>query len=203
MQSRLQRFPSTLLACGALLPFVGCPSPPEQAPPAGSTEANGDGGQAACLPPPPSSSDGVQIVGVVHLDGVPDAINLALEPDGVARLTLFGCDFCGGWFARWTSERDVVVVLPSVGHDALTWIDDVGIDDAVSSVRLSRAPGGWILARVESAATTYEQAWFDGRTCAKCCGELGPTGRFDCAGPAPSHPCDQGVWWSCTQDCAL
>lgn len=79
---------------------------------------------------------------------------------------------------------------------------DVGLDETVSSVLLSRAPDGSIRAHVESAAP-YDQVWLDGRTCAKCCGDLGPTGRFDCAAPVPDHPCDQGARWSCSRDCPI
>lgn len=78
------------------------------------------------------------VVGVLHLEGSADAVNLSLDDGGEARLDLMGCDSCGRWAMRWSVDGEQTVLRPSEGAQSFEWSLPEAYIGRVCEVRLSR-----------------------------------------------------------------
>ena len=147
----------------------------------GRTVAADDGAVA-----PPAAERGASDTTIYHLDGMVDAVNLALLADGTFHWTIDGCDFFGGDCGVWVPEGSGAILTPNAGVAAFNWVN--GGTFAARAVRVTLRPGPAgdqvTASGLQLDGQPFKQTWNEGRICAMC-GGLGPTGLQPCSDPLP------------------
>ncbi len=134
----------------------------------------GEGGAWNELFPPDDTPPPEGYAGVFHWEGKVDAYNLSIEPGGVARWSVRGCDFMGDQRGRWTA-RDGKLVLSGLRGKETTTVELATDFDGL----LSTGP-------VMSSDGSPTQRWPRGGVCAVCTNpDGGPV-----LGPIGVQPCD-------------
>jgi len=119
--------------------------------------------------PPPQG-----YAGVFHWEGKVDAYNLSIEPGGVVRWSVRGCDIIGNERGRW-EERDGKLVLSGLRQDGTATVELATDFDGLIST-----------GAVMSSDGSPTQRWPRGGVCPVC---ENPDGG-PVLGPIEVRPCD-------------
>jgi hypothetical protein len=119
--------------------------------------------------PPPQG-----YAGVFHWEGKVDAYNLSIEPGGVVRWSVRGCDLIGNERGRW-EERDGKLVLSGLRREGTTTVELATDFDGLVST-----------GAVMSSYGSPTQRWPRGGVCPVC---ENPDGG-PVLGPIDVRPCD-------------
>lgn len=136
---------------------------------AGCGEDSWDGELPWDNTPPPQG-----YAGVFHWEDKPDAYNLSIEPGGVVRWSVYGCDSFGEARGRW-EERDGKLVLSGLRGDGTATVELATDFDGLLST-----------GAVMSSDGSPTQRWPRGGVCAVC---ENPDGG-PVLGPVDVVPCD-------------
>jgi hypothetical protein len=169
---------STALALVACAALFAC---------GGATDATGtsSSGSSGVIPSPSASSPfapDTKLLSVYHLDQV-DATNLELRPDGSFQWTIEGCDFGGGQCGGWAKQDDKLVL--SGGPPGLEWSYGGSFKQRVTALVATKKGDDLVVSGLTASGESFTQLWKQGRSCALCGGQLGPTGQSACSDPLP------------------
>ena len=129
---------------------------------------------------------------IYHLEGLVDAVNLAVSPDGTFFWTIDGCDFFGGDCALWARQGSGMQLEPVPGKPSFRWVHNGSFGTEVTRITLRPGPGADQATAdgVTLTGVAFQQLWIAGRICPRC-GGLGPISLYLCPDPlAPPPDCE-------------
>jgi len=118
------------------------------------------------------------------VDGI-DAVSLRLD-EGTMTFGwgISGCDFFGGDQGRIEKDGNSWTLLPAIGRSSFTW--DSGGSFGNEVTELTATIDGeldYLDVRGQIGGSLVIQDWQHGGSCPICGGNLGPTGKEECADP--------------------